>query len=85
MYTVVFDDAATEAIKAQFDYDWALALPINDDCTVGTFFNNQATATWDHSDCEHSPGEVIRVLIRFPDGVSISIFGPATGQAELRP
>lgn len=86
VYTVVFDDAATEARKAQFDYDWALAVPANDDCTIATFSaSNAPSSTWDHSDCEHSPGEVIRVLIRFPDGVSISIIGPATGQAEIRP
>ena len=86
IYTVVFDDAATEGRKAQFDYDWALAVPSGDDCTAATFAETgQATASWDHSDCEHSPGEVIRVLIRFPDGVSISIFGPAIGVTELRP
>jgi len=85
-YTVVFDDSDTEGRKAQFEYDWALAVPADDECTAATFSENgPATASWSHADCKHSPGEVIRVLIRFPDGVTISIFGPATGQPEIRP
>jgi hypothetical protein len=86
VYTVVFDDAAFEARKAEFVYDWALAVPTGDDCTAATFaITGPATASWDHTNCEHSPGELIRVLIRLDDGQAISIFGSALGPAELRP
>ncbi len=83
-YTVVFDDPAVDAKRADNIYSWVLSVPVDDDCSSGTFVvTGPGTASWTHADCEHSPGETIFISVTFPDGRSVSISGPATGAGTI--
>ncbi len=85
IYTVVFDDPAVEAKRGDFEYSWALSLPVNDDCSAALVVSGPGMASWNHSNCEHGPGERIFVSVRFEDGRSVSISGPAPGGGTLIP
>jgi hypothetical protein len=85
IYTVVFDDPAVEANRGNFVYSWALSKPVGDKCTAPLSVTGPGTASWNHSNCEHSPGEIIWVSVKFEDGRSVNVSGPAPGAGTLFP
>lgn len=85
VYTVAFDDPEVDAKRDSYTYSWALSLPLGDNCSNPLIVTGPGTASWNHSNCVHSPGEIIFMSVQFEDGRSVSISGPAPGAGTLLP
>ena len=79
-YEVGFSELELQAQRDQYGYTWTLQLPEGDDCAGFPLelLSETWRARWYHrlNSCDHSPGEMIEVIVRRGSEV-VRLIGPA--------